>query len=574
MRNPIDRNSMQVAVRFAIVVLAAVCSLTACAARVDQTVQVRGYEPKGIAPSDAVARGDYNRIATTTSPDAQEWFNRGMFLCFAFDHEQAAVAFARAIEHDPDMAMAYWGIAWSCGPNINNPMMDDARNRAAFEALTSAKARAASCTPVEQALIAAVDKRYSDPPPADRRALDEAFAGAMRDVHTRFPNDPDVAAIFAESLMALYPWDIWSPTGEPRPITLELVAVLEEGRRRAPEHIGLAHAYIHTMEASKVPGKADAAADLLRTKAPGSPHLVHMPSHIDIRTGRYEKAVLANQRAIAADRLRTQEVGPGGFFALYRAHNAHFLQYAAMFDGQKQSAIEASRRAVATLPPEIVDAYPLMLEGFVAAPYHAMIRFGMWEEILREPAPASNRPVTTATHYYARGIAFAALGRVEDARREQTLFLEAYRAVPDEAYIGNNTAKTVLLIGKAMLEGEILYRSGNTQAAFASLRDAVAQSDVLKYDEPWGWMQPPRHALGALLLEQGDINAAEEVYLADLQNHPNNGWALFGLAECYERSGDSKKHATTLAAARKAWERSDIPLTVSCFCRNGKVVSK
>lgn len=545
-------------------------SLPACATKSD-TVIVRNFQPEGIAPSDARARGDYERKATTNSPRAQEWFSRGMFFCFAFDHEQAAVAFNRALEHDPDMAMAYWGIAWSSGPNINNIMMDDARNSAAFSALKQAKARAADCSAVEQALIAALDKRYAEVPPTERRALDEAFAAAMRDVHARFPADPDVSAIFAESLMALYPWDIWSPDGEPRPITLELVGVIENGLRQSPDHIGLAHSYIHTMEASKTPGKADAAADLLRTKTPGSPHLVHMPSHIDIRQGRYEKAVLANQKAIAADRLRTREVGPGGFFAVYRAHNAHFLQYAAMFDGQKRVAIDASRNAVATLPPEVVDAFPLLLEGFVAAPYHAMIRFGMWEEILQEPAPGKDRPVTTTTHHYSRGIAHAALGHIDEARKEQVLFLAAYEAMPADAYIGNNTAKTVLAIGKAMLEGEIQYRTGNHEHGFSALRDAVAQSDALKYDEPWGWMQPPRHALGALLLEQGDVQAAEAVYLADLQNHPGNGWALYGLAECYERSGETKKHATTLAAARTAWARSDIPLTVSCFCRNGKI---
>ncbi|MBL8886778.1 MAG: tetratricopeptide repeat protein [Phycisphaerales bacterium] len=571
MQQSIDRFSMHRAAGPALAVLAVGLFLPACATHVEQPVQIRGYEPRGVAPADAVARGGYSRVATTTSPEAQEWFNRGMFLCFAFDHEQAAVAFEHALTHDPDMAMAYWGIAWSSGPNINNIMMDDARNRAAFAALTKAKARAAGCSPVEQALINALDKRYAEVPPADRRTLDEAFADAMREVHADFPADPDASAIFAESLMALYPWDIWSPTGEPRPITLELVGVLEGGLRRSPQHIGLAHAYIHTMEASTSPGKADGAADLLRTKTPGAPHLVHMPSHIDIRQGRYENAVLANQRAIRADRVRTQEVGPGGFFAVYRAHNAHFLQYAAMFDGQRRVALEAARNAVATLPPEVVDAFPLLLEGFLAAPYHAMIRFGMWEEILTEPAPGANRPVTAATHFYARGIALAALGRVEEARTEQALFLQAYEVIPADAYIGNNAAKTVLAIGKAMLEGEIQYRSGNTASGFAALRDAVAQNDALRYDEPWGWMQPPRHALGALLLEQGQIEQAQAVYQTDLQYHPKNGWALRGLAECYERSGDAAARAATLAQAQAAWARSDIPLTVSCLCRNGKV---
>lgn len=547
--------------------LIAAAGASGCAST--EPLVIRDYTPRGVAPSDQRARGGYERAVTTESPEAQEWFSRGMFFCFAFDHEQADVAFKKALEHDPSMAMAYWGIAFAAGPNINNIMMDEARNKAASEAIARAKSLQAKCSPVERDLIAALDKRYAEPPPADRRALDEAYAEAMRTVHARHAADPDVAAIFAESLMALYPWDIWSPKGEPRPITLELVAVIERGLEQSPNHIGLNHCYIHTMEASLTPGKADAAADRLRDLAPGAPHLVHMPAHIDLRRGRYHAAVVANQRATEADKARTARVGPGGFYALYRAHNYHFLQYAAMFDGRKQVALQASRDVVKQIPVEALDAYPLMLEGFLAAPYHAMVRFGMWDEILAEPQPDAKRWVTTATHHYARGIALASLGRIDEARSERALFEAAFERVPQDSYIANNPSRTVLEIGRSMLAGEVEYRAKNYDAAFTHLRDAVRRDEELKYDEPWGWMQPAAHALGALLLEQGRLADAEVVYRSDLARHPNNGWSLGGLAECLERTGRRDEAIATRAQAKKAWERADVDMTVSCYCRRG-----
>lgn len=522
---------------------------------------------QGIAPSASAQRAGMSRKISTQSPQAQEWFDRGLFLCYAFDHEQAEVAFRRAIEHDPDCAMAYWGIAYASGPNINNIMMDDEHSKTAHEAISKAQQLRAGCSPVERDLIEAMAVRYEYPAPEDRRRLDESYANAMREVRRKHPEDPDVGAVFAESLMDLYAWKLWTPAGEPSPVTVELVGVLEDVLARHPEHIGASHDYIHTMEASQSPGKADGAANRLRNDSLGAPHLVHMPSHIDIRRGRYKQAVEANQNAIKADHTRIEAVGNGGFFALYRAHNYHFLQYAAMFDGEKEVAIEAARGVVSTLPPDALEEYPLMLEGLLGAPYHAMVRFGMWDEILAEPAPPPGRPITTATHHYARGIALATRGKVEEAKAEREAFLAAKATIPPEAFIGNNEASTVMQIGEAMLAGEIEYRSGNYDRAFALLREAVEKNDELSYDEPWGWMQPPRHALGALLLEQGRVDEAQVVYIADLKDHPGNGWALFGLAECYERTGRQAEHETTLAAARTAWARSDIPLTVSCYCR-------
>lgn len=559
--------SSRIGASFGLVLVLAAGTLVGCASH--QPLVIRDYTPQGVAPSEAVDRGGYARAVTTTSPQAKEWFSRGLFFCFAFDHEQADVAFKKALEHDPKMAMAYWGIAYAAGPNINNIMMDDARNKAASEAIVKAKALQESCSPVERDLIAALDRRYAEPAPADRRALDEAYADAMRGVHARHATDPDVAAIFAESLMALYPWDIWSPRGEPRPITLELVGVIEGGLARTPNHIGLNHCYIHTMEASPTPGKADAAADRLRDLAPGAPHLVHMPSHIDIRRGRYNAAVIANQRANRADAERTKRVGPGGFYALYRAHNYHFLQYAAMFEGRKQIALKASRDVVKQIPAEAIDAYPLMLEGFLAAPYHAMVRFGMWDEILAEPQPDPKRWVTTATHHYARGIALASLGRVDEARSERALFEAAFERVPEDSFVGNNPSRVVLEIGRSMLAGEVEYRAKNFDRAFEHLRDAVRRDEELRYDEPWGWMQPAAHALGALLLEQGRLSEAEAVYRADLQRHPANGWSLGGLAECLERGGQRDEAAAARAMAKQAWARADVPMTVSCYCRRG-----
>ena len=511
--------------------------------------------------------GTFERRISTRSIEAQEYFNQGMTLYFGFNHDEAIRSFERAAALDPECAMAAWGTALALGPNINNPAMDETTSQAAFEAVQQALALVENTSPVERDLIAALAVRYAEPPPEDRTPLDLAYADAMRTVWQAHAQDADVGALFAESLMDLRPWDLWTADGFAQPGTDEIIATLETVLALAPHHPGANHFYIHAVEASPDPGRGKVAADRLRGLVPGSGHLVHMPSHIDIRTGDYRAAAEANQRAIEADLRYVEQAGRHGFYTLYRAHNYHFLAYAAMFEARREVAMRAAREMIEEVPLELVREFPEFLDGFLVAPLHVMVRFGMWHELLEEPAPPSDLPVSTAMWHYGRTVALSSLGRVEEAAREFTELEEAIAAVPESYTVGNNPAQVVLEVARPMAEGELEYRRGNVEHAFALLREAVSRDDGLRYDEPRGWMQPVRHSLGALLLEQGRVDEAEAVYREDLRINPDNGWSLLGLAECLHRTGRQEEAAATDALVRAAWARSDINPRVSCFCR-------
>lgn len=506
----------------------------------------------------------YHRETSSRSQSARDYFDQGLVLYYGFHHEASAALFARAADLDPEFAMAWWGQAICAGPNINNPFMDSAAAHSAWDAVRKASELTATASPVEKDLIQALSARYAWPPPEDRRALDVAYANAMRSVWRRHPEDSDVGALFADALLNLRPWDLWTPDGVARPETPEVMATLEKVLSADPSHPGACHFYIHTMEASPFPGRALRAADSLRNRIPGAGHLVHMPSHIDIRLGRYASAILANQRAITVD---SSWATAGGFYTMYRAHNFHFLAYAAMFDGQRALALKAAAEMVAQVPVEVVRSYIDFMDAYLAVPTHVMVRFGMWREILNEPPPPADLLATRAFWRYGRTVAFSALGNVAEAERELDSLKRAYAAVPETRLLGNNTARAVLQIGLPMAEGELEYRRGNHAKAFALLRTAVQRDDSLRYDEPWGWMMPVRHSLGALLLEQGKVREAEAVYREDLRIHPGNGWALKGLAECLHRTGRHNEAMETTGKFNEAWARSDIELTASCFCR-------
>jgi tetratricopeptide (TPR) repeat protein len=506
----------------------------------------------------------YSRPVSTASPEAQRYFDQGLVLYYGFNHQAAIASFAKAAEIDTTCAMAWWGQAISHGPHINNPTMDEAAARAAFDASRRALALSPKASAAERSLIEAVAARYAWPSPEDRRALDVAYSDAMRKVWAAYPDDADVGALFADAAMNLRPWDLWSPSGDPRPETPEIKATLERVLTMAPDHPMACHLYIHAMEASPTPEKALAAADRLRTRVPGSAHLVHMPAHIDVRLGRYPDAIAANQKAIEVDRTWA---GLGGFYALYRAHNFHFLAYAAMFDGQKEMALKAARAMVTQIPLEQVRAMPDFLDGFMAVPTHVMVRFGMWDELIAAPRPPDDLVVTVAFWHYGRTVALAALGRVEEAGAELAALRKAFEAVPESRTIGNNTARTVLEVGLPMAEGELEYRLGRHDRAFELLRQAVGRDVSLHYDEPWGWMMPVRHSLGALLLQQERVQEAEAVYRSDLALHPENGWALHGLSECLALRGDEQGSAAADARFREAWKRADVTIQGSCYCR-------
>jgi tetratricopeptide (TPR) repeat protein len=482
---------------------------------------------------------------------------------YGFNHDAAIRSFQQAIAYDSNCVMAWWGQAVSAGPNINNPYMDSTAKAAAWETIHQARIRLKDATPVEQGLIKAVAARYAWPAPDNRKSLDTAYVLAMKEVYKEFPNDPEVAVFYADALMNLRPWDLWTPDGQAQPETPEIMEILEKVMEKIPDHPGACHLYIHTMEASPYPERALPAANILRNRIPGAGHLVHMPSHIDIRLGHYQDAIAANAKAILADSVWITD---DGFYTMYRAHNYHFLAYAAMFDGQKKKALDAARKMVYQIPLEVVLMFPDFIDGFIAVPYHVMVRFGMWEELIEEPAPSDDLLLTTAFWHYARTVAFAALGRVDEGDASYDSLLAAYDRVPESRLIGNNPGKTVLDIGLLMAKGELEYRKGNYNLAFNLLRQAVEQDDALRYDEPWGWMMPVRHALGALLTEQENFSEAEAVFLEDLRLHPDNGWALKGLSTCYHKTGRHHKAKMADERFKKAWSRSDINLDVACFC--------
>lgn len=513
----------------------------------------------------------FQRTINTTSKEAQQYFDQGFSLYFGFNHEAAIASFQQAVAFDSTAPMPRWGQALSFGPNINNPLMDSAASRNAWDALQMAIRLADNGTPVERDLIDALRVRYAWPPPEDRKHLDTAYAMAMRKVYAKYPKDVDVAALTAESLMNLRPWDLWTPSGQPQPETMEIVGIIEKGLAQVPDHPGLCHFYIHTVEASPEPGKALEAANRLRNRVPGGGHLVHMPSHIDIRLGHYENAIVANEKGIIAD---TTWVKAGGFYTFYRIHNYHFLAYASMFDGQKAKAMKAARDMVEQAPLELVRAYADYLEAFLAVPIHVMVRFGLWEEILAEPKPPEDLISAVAFWHYGRTVAYAAMGKVKEASEEFAAMKKAYDAVPESRLLANNPLRTVIEVGLPLAEGELEYRKGNYKKAFDLIRLAVMRDDSLRYDEPWGWMMPVRHALGALLLEQNMIDEAEAVYRKDLELHPNNGWALKGLAECLHKKEQHAEAMKTDSLFALSWKRSDITLMASCFCRTGNLEEK
>lgn len=508
----------------------------------------------------------YHRSVTTNFEEAQEYFDQGLALYYGFNHEAAILSFQQAIVLDSNCVMAWWGQAISSGPNINNPEMDSIAKIAAWETLLKAQEHLEGASPVEQGLITALSKRYAWPPPENRQVLDSAYAASMGELYSAFPDDQDVAVLYADALMNLRPWDLWTSDGIQQPGTDEVMATLESVLEKQPDHPGACHFYIHTMEASPYPEKALPAANILRNRIPGAGHLVHMPSHIDIRLGHYEDAIIANSKAIIADSIWAPA---GGFYTMYRAHNYHFLAYAAMFDGQKELAVSASNTMIDQIPLELVREFPDFMDGFIAVPTHVMVRFGMWEELISQPKPPEDLYLTVAFWHYGRTVAFAALSRVDEGTEEYKALLNAYEQVPDSRLIGNNPGKTVLDIGLLMAKGELEYRKENYDEAFELLRQAVQKDDELRYDEPWGWMMPIRHSLGALLLEQGQYEEAMDVFNADLELHPNNGWALKGLASCYHQTGQHQEAKIAEQLFDESWSRSDIHIKAACFCSKG-----
>jgi tetratricopeptide (TPR) repeat protein len=510
--------------------------------------------------------GEYERAITTDSEEAQRWFNQGMQLMYGFNHDEAIRSFERAAQADDSAAMAWWGIAYCHGININDPEMTEDRSRLAREAADEAIARLDTESAVEQALVMAVSARYVFPAPEDRFPLDEAYARAMGDVYTRFPGDADVGALYAEALMNLQPWDYWTPEGAPKGRIEEVVSVLEGAMEADPGHPGAKHFYIHAVEASKEPGRALEAAEALTDLVPGAGHLVHMPSHIFIRVGRYQDAASSNRAAIEADRRYFSVAPEPQMYAMYYAHNLHFLSYASMMSGDFETAMRAARSLEREVPEAPLREFAGLIEGIMPSTFHVLIRFGKWEQILEEPDYADWRLMSRATRFYARSIACSALGRTEQAHREMEAFEEAVAAVPEDWMVFNNSVHDVLPIARAMIRGELLFREGKREEAFAILREGVAYEDLLVYDEPPAWMLPVRHALGALLMADGKYKEAERLYREDLERNVGNGWALTGLRESLAAQGRTEEADVCDRLVDVAFAGADTEVTSSCFC--------
>jgi tetratricopeptide (TPR) repeat protein len=513
--------------------------------------------------------GAHSRAFSGATPEAQKMFDQGLAFLFGFNHDQAIRSFHRAADLAPDAAMPWWGVAVANGPHINFPAVPPERAAAAWKALAEARARVARGSPVERALVEALEARHADPQPGDRKPLDEAYAAAMRKVWQRFPQDDDVGALFAEALMDLRPWDLWTAQGEPQPGTEEVLRTLETVLGRAPRHPLAAHLYIHAVEASPHPDKADAAADALRDLQPGLGHMVHMPSHIDVRRGRWEQAIEANDKAMATDRAYRSREPRQDFYRVYMAHNHHMRAFAAMMLGRSAEASRVMTEMVRGIPPDWAVKNAGMVDGFMAMPVEVLVRFGKWDEVLAAPDYPEHFPIARALRRAARGVAYAAKERPAEARQEHAAFVAARDRVPADASFGNNGAGALLDLAQHFLEGEILFREGKVDEALAELRRAVELEDGLRYNEPPDWIVPVRHALGATLLQAGRHAEAEQVYRDDLVRLPHNGWSLFGLGRALRLQGKDAEAVAVERRFQEVWAKGDVPIKASCFCQKG-----
>lgn len=510
--------------------------------------------------------GSHHRTITTSSAEAQRYFDQGLVWMYAFNHDEAIRSFEKVAHLDPDCAMAWWGIALCNGPHINNPVVPPERSKAAWHALQEAQARKDKAGPTERRLIDALAKRYADPAPKDRAPLERAYAEAMREVWLAHRDDSDIGMLFAESMMDLRPWDLWKKDGQPQPGTDEILATLEEVLHLDPKHPGANHLYIHVVESSPHPEKGNASADRLRRLVPASGHLVHMPSHIDVLTGRWALASRQNVLAIAADKKYEDASPKQDFYRVYMVHNHHMLAFASMMEGNGDVAIKAARQVVESVPPDEFERSAAILDPYMGAIYDTYKRFGRWDEMLAAPAPPKNLPITTALWHFNRGVAYAAKGDVKGAEREQEAFLAAARNLPDDAVMAINPAAAIMEIAEHFLAGEIAFRRGSIDESVAQLRQAIALEDKLLYMEPPEWVQPVRHTLGAVLLTAGRHEEAEEVYREDLKKWPENGWSLYGLSRCLRAAGQSVEAAKVEARFQKVWSRADAPIQSSCLC--------
>lgn len=511
--------------------------------------------------------GKHSRPVTQHSR-AQVYFDQGLSFLYAFNHDEARRAFQQSVRLAPECAMAHWGIAISYGSHYNLPVVKPENEAAALRALDLAIKHQAGARPEDQILITSLISRFAEKAPEDRAPLNAAYSKAMKAAWEKYPKDADIGALYAESLMNLRPWDLWTADRKPYPETVQVLDTLEGVLKVDQNHPLALHLKIHALEASPNPAQCIESADRLRHLQPGLGHMVHMPSHIDIRTGRWQQAIEANERAIGADAAYRQLSPKQGFYRLYMAHNHHMLMFAAMMSGQSAKAMKAIRAMAAGIPSEwvAVKENAAIADGFLAAPLEVMMRFGQWDAILKEPELPEMFPISRALRHHARAVALGAQGKVKEARETQKLFRSAVAATAKDAIFGNNTAETIFSVADLMLEGELLYREEKLDEAIEKLRKAVEKEAQLRYDEPPDWIIPTRHPLGAILMKAGRFAEAEKVYREDLKQWPQNGWSLYGLAKCLKaqkRDNDTTEIENQFAAV---WSKADVSIDSSCKC--------
>lgn len=523
-------------------------------------------EGKPLAPV-LTGMGSIDFPVSARRAEAQQFFNQGLALVYAFNHDEAARAFREAARQDPECAMAYWGLALALAPNINDPVPSPEREQEAFEAITKAKELAPKASPSDRDMIAALAERFSPAQGKDRYELNKKYAAAMKAVAAKYPASVDAQALYADAVMNTMPWDYWSKDATPREGIPEIIQLVEESLRRWPDHTGLNHLYIHLVEASNAPEKALASAERLASLAPSAGHLVHMPAHIFVRVGRYADSAATNAAALKADDSYLTQCRMQGLYpAMYHPHNWHFLVVSDMMLGDAQGALEAARRMSAKVHHQPMKQKEFaVIQYWYGYPVAVMARFGMWDDILKEPQPDPQLLWTTAAWHFARGLAFTGKNRLAEAKAELAR-LNAIATDPEFSGMmvsPYNSMKTLATIGAEVLEGEMAARQKNYAAAISHLERAVRLEDSLTYNEPPDWYFPVRHSLGSVLLEAGRPAEAEAVYWEDLRRNPSNGWALFGLWKSLEAQSKADRAAEAEKRFRKAWEKSGVSLRSS-----------
>jgi tetratricopeptide (TPR) repeat protein len=504
--------------------------------------------------------GTLHHQITTTSQETQQYFDQGLRLTYAFNHDEAIKSFQQGLKHDSTCAMCYWGIAYALGPNINLPM-DTSAVAPAYQAVQQALRYSALASPVERAYIEALTRRYAPQPPADRAPLDSAWAKAIGVVAYAYPKDYDAATLHAEALMDLRPWNYWTNGGRAKaPSTHEQLRILESVLRHSPDHPGACHFYIHAIEASKDAYKALPCAEKLGHLMPGAGHLVHMPSHIYLKLGQWDLAVEDNTHALHADEQFIAERHPTGVYPMgYYPHNFHVMWYALNMLGRSEAAIKAAQDIAAKVPPEVVKQLPA-LEYFSPTLLYTLARFSRWDEVLSTPAPVKGLRFTTGVWHYVRALAYTAKDQLDSALGEQNALAAIANDTPADQLLNLNSAKSLLAIAQAHLAGEIAAKQGRMEEAVTHLQLAAKNEDELTYDEPPAWYMPIRQRLGAVLLAAGRAKQAEQTFRADLVQHPSNGWSLYGLAQSLRAQHREKDAAKVERKFEQAWNSADVKL--------------